>query len=178
MDLGKRLSVFHSRACYMLFEIDEAFNSNDNQKKENQETEHAIVEVDPIDTIMYNGPVKVFMTLRELNEQLAKKNAVNSTTADIERKLYKGHLFSAKEFPLEAENKENITFVIEKIDNNTCFVEQVHSLKDAAQSIEEEINMLLQHGIVEGIEASDINDYLIFHGEPMGLFYYCYDSNV
>lgn len=181
MNLGKRLTVFAPKACYMLFELNETFNLSESQKKakeeEDSETKYA---GDPteLDTIMYNGPVKIFTTLRELNEQLSKEVANTDNAIDVERKLYKGHLFSAREFPLEAEDKENITFVIEKVDNNTCFVEQTLSLGDAAQSIEEEINMLLQHGNVEGLEASEITDYMVFHGKHMPLSYYCYDSDI
>jgi hypothetical protein len=171
MNLGKRIAVFSPKACYMLFELNETFNISDKQKKEESETA-------ALDTIMYNGPVKVFTTLRELNEQLAKENATSGTANDIERKLYKGHLFSSREFPLEAKDKENVTFIIEKVDNNTCFVEQTPSLGDAAQSIEEEINMLLQHEAVEGLEASEITDYMVFHGKHMPLSFYCYDSDI
>jgi hypothetical protein len=175
----------------MLFELNETFNLNDKQKEtkhdglshdndneENLEAECVVGETSPLDTIMYNGPIKVFTTLRELNEQLSREKATSDNANDVERKLYKGHLFSAREFPLEAESEESITFVIEKVDNNTCFVEQTPSLGDAAQSIEEEINMLLQHGIVEGLEASEITDYMIFHGKHMPLSYYCYDSDI
>ena len=180
MNLGKRLTVFSPKACYMLFELNETFNLSDKQKKakENLETEEYAGDPTELDTIMYNGPVKIFTTLRELNEQLAKENATSNTADDVERKLYKGHLFSAREFPLEAENKDSMIFVIEKVDNNTCFVEQVPSLGDAAQSIEEEINMLLQHGNTEGLEASEITDYMVFHGKHMPLSFYCYDSDI
>jgi hypothetical protein len=163
----------------MLFELNEEFNLNDKQKKET-ETDPDILMPGVLDTIMYTGPVKVFTTLRELNEQLSKEKATSDTAEDVEKKLYKGHLFSAKEFPLEAK-ENNITFVIEKIDNNdnnACFVEQVSSLGDAAQSIEEEINMMLQHKAIEGLEASEITDYMVFHGKRMSLSYYCYDSDI
>jgi hypothetical protein len=182
MNLGKRITVFSPKACYMLFELNETFNLSDKQKetkeKEESETGSDVLVPGELDTIMYNGPVKVFTTLRELNEQLAKENATSDTADDVEKKLYKGHLFSAREFPLEAENKDSMTFVIEKVDNNTCFVEQVLSLGDAAQSIEEEVNMLLQHGTVKGLEASEITDYMIFHGKHMPLSFYCYDSDI
>lgn len=168
MQLGKKITMFHPKACYMIFELSETFNLSENKQKKETETE-------PLDTIMYNGPVKVFSTLRELNDCLSKEVATGETSSDIERKLYKGHIFSAREFPLQTENSNNITFVIEKVDNNTCFVEQVTSLGDAAQSIEEEINMLLQYESVEGLEPSEITDYMVFHGKHVSLSYYCYD---
>lgn len=177
MNLGKRITTFCPKACYMLLELSEEFNLNNKQKKETEtETDPDILIPEILDTIMYTGPVKVFTTLRELNEQLSKEKAI-SGIEDIEKKLYKGHLFSAREFPLE-EREDNMTFVIEKIDNNACFVEQVSSLGDAAQSIEEEINMLLRHEAVEGLEASEITDYMVFHGKRMSLSYYCYDSDI
>jgi hypothetical protein len=184
MQLGKRITLFHPKACYMMFELNETFNlSESEQKKKTEiktETESEILESAVLDTIMYNGPVKIFTTSRELNDYLSKEIATGKTSSDIERKLYKGHIFSAREFPLQTEDNDNITFVIEKVDNSTCFVEQVTSLGDAAQSIEEEINMLSQHGNVEGLEPSEIADYMVFHGKHMSLSYYCYDydSNI
>lgn len=176
MKLGKRITVFSPKACYMLFELNETFNLSDQQQQQEEEKEEE-PDIYLPDTIMYNGPVKIFLTLRELNEHLAQEKAT-SETADIERKLYKGHIFSAREFPLETESSENVTFIIEKIDNNTCFVEQTVSLGAAAQSIEEEINLLLQQGNLDGLETSDIADYMVFHGKHMSLSYYCYDSDV
>lgn len=165
MKLGKKITIFSPKACYMLFELNETFDFN-NQKKEIP------------NIIMYSGPIKIFPTLRELNEHLAQEKATDETIKNIEKKLYKGHIFSAKEFPLETEDKNNVTFVIEKIDNNTCFVEQTVSLDNAARSIEEEINTLLQQGNLNGLETSEIVDYMVFHGKNMSLSYCCYDFDI
>lgn len=178
MQLGKKITMFHPKACYMMFELDETFNLSESEQQKETETEIgsdiSIPEIS--DTILYNGPVKIFTTLRELNDCLSKIVATEKTSSDIEKKLYKGHIFSAREFPLQTKNNDNITFVIEKVDNNTCFVEQVTSLGDAAQSIEEEIDMLLQNENIEGLEPSEITDYMVFHGNHMSLSYYCYDG--
>lgn len=181
MQLGKKITMFHPKACYMMFESNETSDSSENeQQKETEtetetETEPDVLTSKPLDIIMYSGPVKIFTTLRELNTCLSKMAVAEETSDDIERKLYKGHIFLAREFPLQTKNNDNITFVIEKIDNSTCFVEQVASLGDAAQSIEEEINLLSQHENVEGLEPSEIADYMVFHGKHMPLSYCCYD---
>lgn len=176
MILGKRTTVFSPKACYMLFGLDENFNYNDMDEEE--ETLGEMPEVYFPNTIMFNGSIRIFPSLRELNEHLAQERATDETANNIEKKLYKGHIFPAKEFPLETENKKNITFIIENISGKTCFVEQITSLDSAAKSIEEEINMLLQQGNTDRLETSEIVDYMIFHGKPMPLSYYCYDSDV
>jgi len=166
MKLGKKTSVLGPKPCYMLFELDKEFNLS------NQREESGIY---ISNEIMYSGPIKIFLTLKELNNHLAQKEVINKT---IDNRLYKGHIFPAKEFPLETENKKNITFVIEKIDNDTCFAEQVVSLNNAAESIEEEINMLLGQTSLNELKVNEIADYMVFHGKNVPLSYYCYDFDI
>lgn len=168
MQLGKRITLFTPRPCYMIFELNDVFSSAGGYDIDIEKYQASL---------LYNGEIKIFDSLRDLNDHLSNIK-VEERMPDIEKKLYKGHLFSSKEFPLESEHEDNVTFVIEKIDVTTCFVEQMLSLSDAAKSIKEEINMLSKNDDTTELDSTNITDYMVFHGKVMPLFYYCYDSEV
>ena len=171
MQLGKKITIFNSKPCYMIFELDAVFDLGEYEEETDGETtqEHST---------MYNGPIKTFESLFELNNYLSQVE-IEERMPDIKEKLYKGHLFPGKEFPLTPSHSDNVTFIIEKVDTTTCFVEQMRSLDEAAQSIKEEIDMLSSNRNEQGdLEPTSINDYMIFHGKHMSLSFYCYDSDV
>ena len=170
MQLGKKITLFCPKQCYMLFNLTEEFSSIPEFELD-ERAENRI-------PILYNGEIKVFDSLRGLNDHLSQ-TMLEEKTPDIEKKLYKGYLFPANEFSLDSQGKNNITFVIEKISSTICFVEQITSLEEAAKSIQEEINILATNSKYgEDSEPTAITDYMVFHGEPVHLSYYCYDSDV
>lgn len=164
MLINKKMFIIKPKKCYLLLDFnidmyahadiygDAAPNTSD---------------ISPNDISIYNGPIKIFTSLRELNDALAETSTIDIT--DTEDKLFKGYLYPAKEFPLEYKESD-VIFVIEKVDTGVCFIEQVSTPEAACDSIKNEISS--DEKVDENVQ---ISDYLIFIGKNLPISYCCYD---
>ena len=114
----------------------------------------------------YNGEVKIFTSVQELNDELLKIDI--SAAESIDTKVYKGYLYPGKEFPAD-EGNTDVVLVIEKIDKS-CFVEDVCTAAEALNAIQVDI---------EKLAMADANtliaDYLIFIGNACKVSFCHYD---
>jgi len=157
MLINKKALFFCQRRGYLLFDSSVyIYNEVDPDSKEKNLT-------------IFNGPVKFYNTLVELNDNLSKVDI--SETIHI----YKGYLFPATKFPIETTNDYDRVFVIEKIDASTCFVEEVSSLESASKTIQSELDI---SGAGRSVDYSspEITDYLVFVGKEKVPVYKCIDS--
>lgn len=121
---------------------------------------------------LYNGPVRFFRSLVELNDHLGSLDTNRSDT-NCRLLIYKGHLFAGKKFPIEPKEGYDKFFIIEKIDDSVCFAEEVSSLEEIANSIEGDVALLSNEN-----EKDPLNNYLVFTGTKKRSVYRCIDSEV
>ncbi|NIA10692.1 MAG: hypothetical protein GWP10_13435 [Nitrospiraceae bacterium] len=106
------------------------------------------------DSIYMDGDVEIFKSINEFNNYLSNVD-IESIILDS---MYKGYLFPAKHFPLKTIFKNSTVFILETASDISCFVERVESLNLAAESIQDEVELV-----------ADIENYMVFDGNPVNL---------
>jgi len=181
MLLSKKTVMFNQKTGYLLLDTDiflyatDEYNSEDkdippyyNYENKIEQGQQHIKRFN-----LYNGPVRFFRSLTELNDYLSSLSISNSNDPNCRLLIYKGHLFTGKKFPLESKKNYDKFFIIEKIDNSVCFTEEVGSLEEIVNSLEGDVKLLSDRD-----EKDPINNYLVFTGTEKHSVYRCIDSEV
>jgi len=177
MLLSKKTVMFNQKTGYLLLDTDvflyatEEYNSEDKDVPPYYNNETGQEHVKRFN--LYNGPVRFFRSLTELNDHLSSLSISNSNDPNYRLLIYKGHLFTGKKFPLEPKKNYNKFFIIEKIDDSVCFAEEVGSLEEIVNSLEGDVRLLSDEN-----EKDPLNNYLVFTGTEKHSVYRCIDSEV
>lgn len=182
MLLTKKTVVFNPKTGYLLLDTDIFLYATDEGGDEDRDTppyynEEADRDEDKPSVKrfnLYNGPVRFFRSLVELNDHLGGLD-INNTDPDHRLLIYKGHLFPGKKFPLEPKKGYDKFFIIEKIDDSVCFAEEAGSLEEIANSIEGDVTLLSNEAVNE---KDPLSNYLVFTGTKKRSVYRCVDSEL
>jgi hypothetical protein len=180
MLLTKKTVTFNPKTGYLLLDTDVFLYATDGDGDEDKDTPpYYNSETDkdqdgrPIKRFnLYNGPIRFFRSLVELNDHLGGLD-INNDNSKQRLLIYKGHLFAGKKFPLEPKEGYDKFFVIEKIDDSVCFAEEVDSLKEIANSIEGDVALLTGES-----EKDLLSNYVVFAGTKKRPVYRCIDSEL
>lgn len=178
MLLSKKTMLFNPKTGYLLLDTDVFLYATEGTDEDrdvppyfNDGTEQEKQSVKRFN--LYNGPIRFFRSLVELNDHLGSLDLANSNDPNYRLLIYKGHLFSGKKFPLEPKEGYNKFFIIETVDDSVCFAEEAGSLKEIADSIEGDATLLSAEN-----EKDPLSNYLVFAGTKKRAVYRCIDSEV
>ena len=178
MLLTKSMTMFNPKVGYLLLDTDVFLYATDEGEDIDRDMPPYVCGTEGVESTgparkfnLYNGPVRFFRSLTELNDHLCSLD-INSRNPNNNIFVYKGHLFLGKKFPIKPKKGYDKFFIIEKIDNSVCFAEEIGSLKEAAESVSADTGLLL------GTEEDPLNNYLIFAGKSKRAIYRCIDSDI